>query len=489
MKYWAAALDIQRLQNTTPRASQTVDREQFAWMNVQQNNIENPYARQQQQDEEESDDLPASAPAAPFMAYHPPPTSALARNASAMNLRQRSMTGESTQSLASVARGPPPRFPIPMPTPLSLQTSVGSSASPPGPRNADSYFSPVVESPPSSRISTTSGFFTGPQAAYTFPRAPVPAGNSWEDNNNRYTAPALPRAPSRDGPASAQYGMNGRQPRGPSFPVSPPKAQSAAQLQRSRSYSTADINGLPAPRRNTQGAPTPAVPGIPAYVHDIPRSQTASPRAELPVRTNTQSPGAQRERMHQHTGSIGGTMAHFPTHPMHRQLSPNPPHGPQDPQQQQQQQMGHQQHHSISRTVSPALGVGPAHHASLMTQSNYPNHSNYSNPPSSPDASSPSQLKVRVTCDSGACCTLVVFNSITYQSLIDRIDAKLARFTPASLSRGSLKLRYQDEDGDYVTIESDDDIQIAFQEWKDITRGLPAGDAGEIQLYCFGDIA
>lgn len=83
--------------------------------------------------------------------------------------------------------------------------------------------------------------------------------------------------------------------------------------------------------------------------------------------------------------------------------------------------------------------------------------------------------------------TLVVAFNITYQSLIDRIDAKLARFMTSSIGKGNLKLRYQDEDGDFVTIESDDDIQIAFMEWREGVRNMYSGGVGEIELFCVGD--
>ncbi|KAJ3513089.1 hypothetical protein NM208_g15234 [Fusarium decemcellulare] len=100
----------------------------------------------------------------------------------------------------------------------------------------------------------------------------------------------------------------------------------------------------------------------------------------------------------------------------------------------------------------------------------------------------PTQLKVRVNCETGNYVTLVVAFNITYQSLIDRIDAKLARFTNSSISKGMLKLRYRDEDGDFVAIEGDDDIQIAFMEWREGVRNMyPAGGVGEIELFCVGD--
>jgi len=80
---------------------------------------------------------------------------------------------------------------------------------------------------------------------------------------------------------------------------------------------------------------------------------------------------------------------------------------------------------------------------------------------------------------------LVVAFNITYQSLIDRIDAKVGRFSNNAIARGTMRLRYQDEDGDFVTIESDDDIYIAFQEWRDVqTQQFGTGQLGEIELFC-----
>lgn len=99
----------------------------------------------------------------------------------------------------------------------------------------------------------------------------------------------------------------------------------------------------------------------------------------------------------------------------------------------------------------------------------------------------PTQLKVRVNCDSGNYVTLVVAFNITYQSLIDRIDAKLARFMTSSIGQGNLKLRYRDEDGDLVTIEGDEDIQIAFMEWREGVRNMYSGGVGEIELFCVGE--
>jgi cell division control protein 24 len=96
----------------------------------------------------------------------------------------------------------------------------------------------------------------------------------------------------------------------------------------------------------------------------------------------------------------------------------------------------------------------------------------------------PTQLKVKVNCD-GNYVTLVVAFNITYQSLIDRIDAKVGRFSNNAIGRGTMRLRYRDEDGDFVIIESDDDIQIAFQEFGESQKDqYHTGQLGEIELFC-----
>ncbi|KAI1084909.1 hypothetical protein F5B20DRAFT_568178 [Whalleya microplaca] len=462
MKKWATGLDIQRKENM-PVTTTSPDRStpDFAWMR-NQNNIENPYAENDDDDDDEEQSAAQVSP--PNVGFNNSSSTGgvMTRNASNTSLRARSATGESTQSLAGMVRAQPPRFPIPAPTGgLSLQTQ--GNAQSPGFRGGDSYFSPTVDSPASSRTSLASNIYP-PNGQFPFPRTSTPQGG-WDDNN-RYTAPAMPRAPSRDGPSP----MNGRNPRGPSLPAMA-STQSLAQQQRSRSYSTPDINGQANGRRTNSSTPVPAVPGIPPHLHhpahdtNIPRSQTGSPRQELPIRTNTQSPGVQRERMTSQSGQYGGTMAQFPTQPVYpRQSTPAQSVTPAGVTAPPPLNLNNQQ------PVSPALGTA--------TQSN---------PLSSPDLPIPTQTKVRVNCDSGNYFTLVVAFNITYQSLIGRIDAKLARFTSSSIGKGNLKLRYRDEDGDSVTIESDDDIQIAFLEWRESVRNMYSSGVGEIELFCVGE--
>ncbi|ETS78983.1 hypothetical protein PFICI_08836 [Pestalotiopsis fici W106-1] len=471
MKKWATGLDNQRKINAQPvTAAPNGATTDFAWMRNAEG-LENPYKQQEESDDEDALPIAPAEVASPNIGFGNMPQlpqstgGVMTRNASSTSLRSRSATGESTQSIAGMARAPPPRFPLPAPpNQLSLQTGAGppQGAGSPGPRLGDSYFSPATESPISTRTSAASSMqFT---AGYPFPKAGTPLGM---EDNNRYTAPAMPRAPSRDGssPVNA-YAMSGRNPRGPSMPVMASRESLAAQ-QRNRSYSTPDINGqLSNGRRSNSTTPVPAVPGIPSHLatHDpsVPRSQNGSPMPDMPMRTSTQSPGAQRT--HQSHGSLGGQMGQFPAKPLYPgRTTPAPSGAPSNVPTPLQLD---------NRTaVSPSL---PTAASSLFSPA--------------PDAM-PTQLKVKVHCDSGNYITLVVAFNITYQSMIDRIDAKLSRFTDSSIGKGNLKLRYRDEDGDFVSIESDEDIQIAFLEHREGSKNqYNLGGVGEIELFCVGDM-
>lgn len=449
MKKWSAAVDQQRKECLDRDSGTAVeaDTPEFAWMQAHKESMHNPYA--QPDDDDDEDDYPQLANNGVFAeqpAYPTPNTMpglssfSTDRNASSTSLRSRSTTGESSQSLAGIVRQPPPRFPMELQPPLSLQTAqMTQHTHSPGPRGGDSYFSPVAESPASSRTSQNS--------MYPFPRQGTPQG-SWEDQI-RYTAPALGRAPSRESQQSINnYQMNGRNPQRPSLPaMSSQQSQMANAQNRSRSYSTPDINAqMSAARRRNDGQSVPAVPGIPPHLHPtydvgVPRSSNNSPINAIPIRAATQSPGVQRERMAQQGN-------HHPVPPPYTRsnTTQNPPMMIDD----------------RSNSISPPL------------TSSLPGM----------DMGLPTQLKVKVNCD-GNYVTLVVAFNITYQSLIDRIDAKVGRFSNNAIARGTMRLRYQDEDGDFVTIESDDDIHIAFQEWREQQmEGLTTGMLGEIELFC-----
>jgi cell division control protein 24 len=208
--------------------------------------------------------------------------------------------------------------------------------------------------------------------------------------------------------------------------------------------------------------PVPDVPPFPthfAYKAAIAnRSQNNSPSG-VPPRAATQSPAVQRDRLVAqrtaaelaNTDYHGGPSRRDPGHPpMQRTMTPAS---------------------SFERTLTPA---------SVDSRTMSP-------PLSSQAPALPTQLKVKVHCPSaGTSMVLVVSTTISFQSLKDRIDAKLQRSTSVSLSTGQVKLKYLDVDNDYVNIQSDEDVQTAFETWKEQQRDLnPASQQlGEIELFC-----
>lgn len=96
----------------------------------------------------------------------------------------------------------------------------------------------------------------------------------------------------------------------------------------------------------------------------------------------------------------------------------------------------------------------------------------------------PSQLKAKVHYDDDYI-TLVIASNIQFRSLTDRIDAKLSRLSHHSIGSGSIKLKYKDEDGDYLSLDSGEALSDALLDWSEThAEKLAAGAVGEIDLYC-----
>lgn len=246
---------------------------------------------------------------------------------------------------------------------------------------------------------------------------------------------------------------------------------------RHRSASSPDVHQARAgPKR--VGAQQPPVPDMPApyqtlnaAAHMAQRSQSNSPALPngLPARGMSTSPNSQRERSYSlrrddvaqsgfppfSGGAPSAVTSAFPQPPQSRGATPT------------QSATAAAAAAQRSQTVSP-----PAPSANL--------------PP-------PTQLKVKVHCPSASqVLTLVVPLNISYQSLKDRIDAKLQRSTNLTLGGGVsvvgkdnvVKLKYLDDD-DFVTIQTDEDVQEAFESWREQTQnGETVLGMGEIELFC-----
>ncbi len=503
MKKWQLAVETQRRECITREQARIhatdAPARGFAWMHGQTAQIENPYAEHEDDEDEESLNLANSGgwdqqyqaqrdlEGGNQFPGQQQSNFSMNRNASSTSLRSRSNTGESTQSIAGMVRqGAPARFPMPNQAnlPLSLQTQVPSQgqAHSPGPRGpviGDSYFSPVAESPASSRASQNS--------MYPFPRQGTPQGYGELGDQNRYTAPAqINRAPSRESQSSLNSGYP-RNPQRPGLPV-----MSSQSAIRTRSFSTPDVNAHinSARRREMKEGGVPAVPGIPAhlhpaYDHGLPRSSNGSPVNGLPTRAGTSSPGVQRERLQSHVGGGGlnGQMA-----PPYHRANTTIPIGSKN--------QGIEHNSLTSGSISSQGGHGlmdsqpnyPGHQTNPSTSTTHTHRSQSSVSGPTTENALPTQLKVKVNCANNYV-TLVVSYNISYATLVDRIDAKIGRFSSGGsngggIGTGGMRLRYRDEDGDFVTIDGDEGVQEAWAEWREMGGG--EGGLGEIELFCSG---
>jgi cell division control protein 24 len=74
---------------------------------------------------------------------------------------------------------------------------------------------------------------------------------------------------------------------------------------------------------------------------------------------------------------------------------------------------------------------------------------------------SPGSIKIKLLFNDGVY-VITTNNEVTFFELMEKVDKKIhlvANLKPSDL----LRLKYQDEDGDLITINSDDDVQMAFE--------------------------
>jgi cell division control protein 24 len=404
---------------TSSRATVVPNNEFYSLRDVQS---ENPYLQHEEEDDDEDFDGSTLASHQSFSSSGYP----LAGNESQSSFRSRSTTGESS-------RGPPVRYHMGGTTTpvLSLRTTGHTSSSP----EPESFFSPVSESP----ISTRSSGFSN------FSRGGAPISGQWGDEH-RYTAPAMPRHQVNSyQPTSSARGVVSQR------PSLPPNAHSTSNIHsRMRSASSPDIAN-PGLRNYQQGQapnvpPVPDLPPYPAAYSHVPqqvlnRSQSTSPavpgvvQPNMPIRSSTQSPSQQHARL---TGSMQRSIPSA--------MQPN----------------------GASMAGRGAFAAAEARIENIGVAQNL---------------GLPAQLKVKVHCEIDlSTFTLVVSPNITFQTLKDRIDVKLQRSSSVTLSSGKVKLKYLDED-DYISIQSDEDVQMAFETWRDSQRAINAIGIGEIDLY------
>lgn len=414
--------------------------------------LENPY----RDDEEEEDDESATAVSSSNMfGSYPSSSDNSTWNNSRGSLRSRSATGESVQRPTSSRQAGPRFAPGSLPQPNQImQASRNSGAASPALRFGESYFLPMMESPISSRTSTSSGMY--------FPRQ-----SGQLDGLERHTAPLPYRAASRE--VIGGMPMHTQSARAltsrPSFPAGSTTPSSiTSQPSRHRSASSPNVDEVNRRQKTTSHPPLPD--GDMSKLHyssSMSRSANYSPHLSggMSMMMGEQSPRSQRERSGTPSyqaapvyGIDGSTNRLPPVNT--RNITPVP----------------------YGSTFAREIAISPPLQSATSVMSGDSSLS---------PMSQPSQLKIKVHAPAASqMLTLVVPVTISYQTLKDRIDAKLQRSTNITLSdRGpnQVKLKYLDED-DYINIGSDEDVQTAFETWREQKTGVQGSSIGEVELFC-----
>ena len=404
-------------------------------MSLQGANLQNPYLAQE--DDDDCSRLSGTTYGGTDTNGHS--EFSMSRNASSTSLRSRSATGGSGKSGHHMSAGRT-RVPTGEMGGLSLNTR-GLPVASPQEYPVGSYFSPIDrDTPPGSTMSARSSSQSA-FAGYNRGATPVSAG-MYAPESHRNTAPAMPRH-SNGHSSGNPYMTNGRsrgQPSGPGM-----------QAPRMRSASSPDVHPMvQQSRKYTSPNNVPNVPPIPAHMTKqmgAPnRSQNNSPNNAPPSRGSTP---------HQQYNVLPGGRPVMPNHG----YTYDPAYG------HDTRRPGHMPNLSQGRPFSPP----------------------FFSPSSDGDSYMPSQLKAKVCFDENYV-SMIIASNIQFRSLADRIDAKLARFTNHSIASGSVRLRYRDEDGDFVLIDSDEAVQEALLDWRE-TYATNSGNPQNAELLLYAHAA
>ena len=275
-------------------------------------------------------------------------------------------------------------------------------------------------------------------------------GNSpMERNGPSYFSPSIesPMSSSRTSGSSQVFN---------SYPRQQPGFQGGYHREDSNRFTApADSSGLP---RDAQGNVYP--PGY-SYSSTMARHRSVSnPDMQVPRRGTNNAPPV-------------------PSVPQHLVVNRSNNNSPMSPN-------GRRQGPAIDQDIYNLAGQHGSDESNLsfQTYDSYQQTSGILSPSiGSPEPMYPSQLKVKVKVpkDAATLSLIVPFN-ISCQSLKDRIEAKLQRVANVSLLNGDVKLQYLYDD-EYVSIHTDEDVQTAFETWKEEKRDESSG-MGEIELYC-----
>jgi len=324
------------------------------------------------------------------------------RNGSTTSLRSRSATNENMPPPPGVAAFLPRGQAATPPTWYPPQ-----SHTPPLTLNTNPAIQALANSPERgngsyfSPVETPSMSRTASAQAYPFPRYPGTSG--YYDEPGQYTPISMSRSSSRDGP-------NG--------------TTSYAPFQNNAAY------------QNSQRLQRPSLPGM-SSATQVGNQQSRMRSASSPNIHHL--PGSSSlSRV-----SPGGNIPPVPTLP-----------GSYIP------YSGGPAVINRSETSSPTSPQLPNY--GLVTDERH-DYRNGSNGVLTPPPNGKSQVKVKIHYNNDTLAIIVPFN-IAYSQLMDRIERKvrICGNGPEIAPSTSIRIRYQDEDGDYISMNSDDDVLMAF---------------------------
>lgn len=307
---------------------------------------------------------------------------------------------------------------------------------------------------------------------------PMPSSSTARHYNNMpgMTLPPLPKAnPSASTSSSAlttptaEYGL---------YPASPPPSNPSSPTTSSRV--SANGNGPVRQRRGTDEA-SPLSETIVKFMMNNDPSQYP-PQAAGPSADSERSYPGSMGRAQSHSAATGvglGLYSSTGTPPipnaaslsqtrLRSQSSPNIHRPAQNTWDQQQHDMPINSRTIYNRAVDPNLPSPiEAGRVSPRMANNVENHeSNHTPYPTATPAGSEQQsttatMRLKLNFHDNIY-AIVVSPDINYQELMDKVGKKI-RVVAGLGPTDSLRIKYQDEDGDLITINSDDDVLMGFE--------------------------
>lgn len=304
-------------------------------------------------------------------------------------------------------------------------------------------------------------------------RPKIPRNMSADQTNIRYNHSPIPRSSSSSNTQNDYY-FN--------YPASPPPSNPSSPTTSSRASQSSTTSA----GRVRDGSPLADIASkfmatsisdncaddyrqfpLPPTPHSMTRSQSHSP---YPQNGGNVSPMFQQQQLQQSLSSTSSSSgAYNPNNiRLRSQSSPNIHNNSSSSKYEDAPQLPAFNSRTLYQTPpSPLDSPIRDSNISYRTTTTTSTSSRLSDAPSSPQmntvttTSSGSTLKLKLNYDDNIY-AIMCSTDILYYELMDKVERKI-RLLSSTPSSEALRLKYQDEDGDMITINSNEDIQMAFE--------------------------